>query len=367
MSTQSMLLLCTGAAASLAGVWSLAGLSESSSARTSPRVVGAVGVGLVGALLVYQRAPQALRAELLLPGLFAVASVLALAAGAAKLEAALAERDGPRAVRRASGLVIGTYWGMVAVGTASLELVLSSLSHARLGWSYMLPLVAAALVVFANRVRLAGAGAILLGRRGLTLVAVGIALLCSARAVVHPTAASAATEPPATASSAAAEPVPAAAPPESDAAPSVAPAPSVAAADSAVAPAPSVAPADSAVAPAPSAAAADSGVAPGAPGELVIEKLEAHGISEADARGGVQRRFEKLQACLSQPNNQQRGTLSLKIRIDGNGSVTYSRALTGDLLGTPLAGCLLPVFYKMGFAAPSADNAYFEITLRTPS
>jgi hypothetical protein len=322
-------------------------------------VLGAVGVGLVGALVVYQRAPQALRAELLLPGLFAVASVLALAAGAAKLEAALAERDGLRAVRRASGLVIGTYWGMVAVGTASLELVLSSLSHARLGWSYMLPLVAAALVVFANRVRLAGAGAILLGRRGLTLVAVGIALLCSARAVVHPTAASAAPEPPPPSSAATAEPVLAAAPSESVAAPSSAQP------DSAVVPAPSVAPADSAAAPAPSVTAAAP--APGTPGELVVEKLEAHGILEADARGGVQRRFEKLQACLAQPSNQQRGALSLKIGIDGNGSVTYSRALTGELLGTPLAGCLLPVFYKMGFAAPSADNAYFEITLRTPS
>ncbi len=362
-----MLLLCTGAAASLAGVWSLAGLSESSPLRGSPRVLGAVGAGLVGALVVYQRAPQALRAELLLPGLFAVASVLALAAGAAKLEAALADRDGPRAVRRASGLVIGTYWGMVAVGTASLELVLSSLSHARLGWSYMLPLVAAALVVFANRVRLAGAGAILLGRRGLTVVAVGIALLCSARAVVHPTSASAATEPPQPAPSAelsvTAEPVLAAAPSDSAAAPSSAQP------DSAAPPAPSAAPADSAVAPAPSAAPADSAVAPalGTPGELVVEKLEAHGLFEADARGGVQRRFDKLQACLALPNNQQRGSLTLKIGIDANGSVTHSRALTGDLVGTPLAACLLPVFYKMGFAAPSADNAYFEITLRTPS
>jgi hypothetical protein len=365
MSTQSMLLLCTGAAASLAGVWSLAGLSESSPLRSSPRVIGAVGAGLVGALVVYQRTPQELRGELLLPGLFAVASVLALAAGAAKLEAALAERDGPRAVRRASGLVIGTYWGMVAVGTASLELVLSSLSHARLGWSYMLPLVAAVLVVFANRVRLAGAGAILLGRRGLTLVVVGIALLCSARAVVQPASASAATEPqpaPSAELPSPAEPVLAAAPSESVAAPS-------SAQPDSVAPAPSAAPVNSALAPAPSAAPADSAVAPalGAPGELVVEKLEAHGMLEADARGGVQRRFDKLQACLAHPKNQQRGALSLKIGIDAGGSVTYSRALTGDLLGTPLATCLLPVFYKMGFAAPSADNAYFEITLRTPS
>ena len=37
-----------------------------------------------------------------------------------------------------------------------------------------------------------------------------------------------------------------------------------------------------------------------------------------------------------------------------------------ELVGTPLAACLLPVFYKMGFAAPPSNNAYFEITLRAP-
>src|SRR6187399_3004142 len=102
MSTPSMLLLCAGAAASLVGVWTLAGLSESSSLRSTPRVQATAVVGLLGALLVYRRAPAELRGELLLPALFAVASVLALATGAAKLDAALAERDGPRAVRRAS-------------------------------------------------------------------------------------------------------------------------------------------------------------------------------------------------------------------------------------------------------------------------
>lgn len=87
---------------------------------------------------------------------------------------------------------------------------------------------------------------------------------------------------------------------------------------------------------------------------------------EADARGGVMRRFDKLQACLTLPKNEQRGSLSLKLGIDANGSVTYSRATGGDLLGSPLATCLLPVFYKMGFAAPASTNAYFEITLRAP-
>ena len=89
-------------------------------------------------------------------------------------------------------------------------------------------------------------------------------------------------------------------------------------------------------------------------------------MAEADARGGVMRRLDKLQGCLTLPKNVQRGSLSLKIGVDEGGSVTYSRALRGDLLGTPLAGCLLPVFYKMGFASPASNSAYFEITLRAP-
>jgi len=85
---------------------------------------------------------------------------------------------------------------------------------------------------------------------------------------------------------------------------------------------------------------------------------------EVDARGGVERRIERLQACLAEPNDQQAGALSLRIGIDPSGSVTYSRATGGDLLGTPLAACLLPVFYKMGFAAPASTGATVDITLR---
>ena len=100
--------------------------------------------------------------------------------------------------------------------------------------------------------------------------------------------------------------------------------------------------------------------------QLQVEAVTTRGLLEADARGGVERRKAKLQACLAEPSNQQSGALSLKIGIDASGSVSYSKATGGDLVGTPLATCLLPVFYKMGFAAPASNGAYFEITLRTP-
>jgi hypothetical protein len=100
---------------------------------------------------------------------------------------------------------------------------------------------------------------------------------------------------------------------------------------------------------------------------LLIENVVARGMLEADARGGVARRMSKLQTCLQDPNNRQSGTLSLKIGIDAAGSVSHSKATGGDLVGTPLAACLLPVFYKMGFAAPAASTSSFEITLRVPA
>jgi len=83
-------------------------------------------------------------------------------------------------------------------------------------------------------------------------------------------------------------------------------------------------------------------------------------------RGGVTRRMDKLQACLVDPKNQAKGALSLKIGVDPSGSVTYSKALGGDLSGTPLGTCLLAVFYKMGFAAKGVTGATFEISLRVP-
>jgi hypothetical protein len=349
MSTPSLVLFGGGVAASLTGVWALAGLSERSETRSSARAVTAVAVGVLGLGAVYLRTPAALRGELLLPGLFGVVAVLALGAGAAKLDAALADRNGARAVRRAAGLIAGTFLGMASVAFVSFELLLTSLAHARFGWAYMLPLVLAALIVFLQRGRLAGAGALLLGGRGLVLAVVGLALLGSGRLLVTARA-TAVPLPRAAASAEAPPPAPtpeiASAAPAPEAAPSAEPAPSASAAIAA-----------SASAPAPVA---------GVPGELQVEAVSTRGMLEADARGGVARRMPKLQACLEDANNQQSGALSLKIGIDAAGSVAYAKATGGELMGTPLAACLLPIFYKMGFASPPS-SAYFEITLRSPS
>jgi FtsH-binding integral membrane protein len=364
MSTPSTLLLCAGAAASLAGVWTLAGLSEKSTMRSTPRVLAAAAIGLLGEAFVYGRSPAELRAELALPLLFGLASVVALAVGAAKIEAALADKDGPRVVRRSAGIVAGTFFGMAAVGAASLDLSSGSLSQARLGWALMFALVASVLVVFAERARYAGVGLLALGKRSLLLGLVGPGLilgaqLTAAAQTLRAEEALRTQAPPVGAGPAAADaplalaPAPEASAPLADAAASVAPLgsawPGASAAPSGVGG---------------SAAAAPSAV--GEPGTVQVDAITARGMLEADVRGGVTRRLDKLQACLQDPNNQQKGSLSLKIGVDSSGSVTYSKATGGELSGTPLGSCLLAVFYKMGFASTSATNANFEITLHVP-
>jgi hypothetical protein len=131
----------------------------------------------------------------------------------------------------------------------------------------------------------------------------------------------------------------------------------------AAAPAPSPLPVASAAPAAPSAVASAGSDQTGA---VQVETLTARGMLEADARGGVMRRQERLEACLADPKNQQSGALSLKVGVDASGSVGYSRATGGELSGTPLGACLLAVFYKMGFAAPASNGATLEITLRIP-
>lgn len=364
MSTPSTLLLCAGAASSLAAVWTLAGFSESSAPRFTPRVLGAAAVGLLAELSVYGRASGDVRRELSLGILFGLASVAALVVGAAKIEGALAEKDGPRVVRRSGGIVVGTFFGMASIGAAALDSSQSSLV-ARATWSLMFGLVLGTLIVFAQRARYAGAGLKALGQRAAVLglivcalfIGVSIRMAASARGA-HATAASAtaiAAVPP----SSNVEPASAPSAPEATVAPSAS-VPSLGASAAASA---SAAPVAST---APSAGSAPSPVAAGKPGELQIETIVTRGLLEADVRGGVSRRMDRLQACLADPKNQQSGVITLKVGIDPSGSVTYTRPTGGDLGGTPLASCLLLVFYKMGFAAPASNTANFEITLRAP-
>ncbi len=361
-----MLLLCAGAVASLAGVWTLAGLSESSPLRITPRVAFAALTGLGGAAMLYTRAPVALRSALVLPMLFGTASLLALVVGAAKLDAALVDKDGQRAVRRAAGLVVGAALGMAAVGAASLDLSSNSLVHARFGWGFMFAFIASVLVVFAGRARYAGAGFVALGQRAFVLALVAVALLVGARLTVAIPSRPVAVTPAAPEGAAQAVDAPAAdravAAPPTDAGsalPSEMPAVPAAAASASAEGA-------SSAQPLASTAAEPPGAPQGPAGQVEVGAIAVRGLLEADARGGVEHRKDRLQACLVDPKNAQRGSLTFKVGIDPSGSVAYVRPTEGDLKGTPLADCFLRVFYKMGFAAPSSDSANFHVTLSVP-
>jgi hypothetical protein len=336
MSTPSLLLSCAGAAASLAGVWSLAGLSERSALRPSPRALVATGVGAAAEAAAYFSAPRALRVELALPLLFATAGVLAFGVGAAKIDAALELKDGAQVVRRASGVVAGSFFSMAAVGAASLDLGQGSLLHARLGWALMFSLVASALVVFLQRTRYAGAGLLKLGHRAWLLGFIVVALLVGAGLTRSTTVRGEA-------------PAPSASP--------------VAPARPAIAEPPVAEPEPSVVAPAvsPSVALAP---APSGPSQVAIDSVTARGMLEADVLGGVTRRIDRLSACLADGHDAPSGTLVVKVGIDTAGSVSDTRRIGGELASSPAAECLVTAFYKMGFAAPSSGSAGFDITLR---
>jgi hypothetical protein len=293
--------------------------------------------------------------------LFALASVAALVVGAAKIEGALERRDGACVIRRSSGLVSGTCFGLGAIGAGALELASLSREHAGFGWALMFGLLASTFVAFGRRARYAGVGSLRLGSKLLGLLLLLAALLVGARLRAGKTSAPRSVD---AAPSAVATPL-AAAPLDPA---GVAPHGSAATAEPPSASAPAEPPSADAPAEPPSAvpSIAASVVAPAAtPGLLSIESVTARGLLEADVRGGVSRRIERLNACLQDPETRRAGVLTLKIGIDASGSVTYSKAVGGDLVGTPLAKCLLANFYKMGFAAPAVENASFEITLRS--
>jgi hypothetical protein len=126
----------------------------------------------------------------------------------------------------------------------------------------------------------------------------------------------------------------------------------------------------------PAAPAAVSGVAPAqvspAPssaaraGELRLEFADTRNIFEADARGGMERRIAKLEACAAERSNLH-GALTLRVGIDDTGSVKYAAPIGGNLAATPLADCLLGHVYRMGFASPRTPSASFTVTIHVAS
>ncbi|MEO6600272.1 MAG: hypothetical protein ABIQ16_10395 [Polyangiaceae bacterium] len=352
MSLSSFVLFSTGALAGVLSLRSLAGWSEPSSLRSGARVIGSAVLGGAALVAVQLGAGAPLRLRLLPLALFSLLAVLSVAFGAARMDAAVAERQSARAVRRASGILSGAFLGMLAIGALTLALASTEANLGRPAWSHVLPLLASVLVAFAARTRLAGAGALALGQRGLWRGVLGLAALVVGRYALVPRPLAPAPREAAArvAPSEVALGAPALPSSVADAAPSADSAPP------SVVPAPETSP--------PTAPSAAPATAEG-PGEIVqIEALELHGMPGLDARGGVMRRIKKLEACVNSDSTKASGSITFKVGIDDQGGVTYLKNIGGDLEHTPVASCLSLAFYKMGFAPPLSGSATIKITLR---
>jgi hypothetical protein len=102
-------------------------------------------------------------------------------------------------------------------------------------------------------------------------------------------------------------------------------------------------------------------------GTIAVDSIEATGILEKDARGGLERRMNLLEECVTTSGLAKTGTLSARLSVDANGSVPTLRITGGDLEGTPFAVCAMRAFYRTGFAS-GGSPASIELTLRaTPA
>jgi hypothetical protein len=370
---------CFACTLNAAALVSLVGARASSGEAqvVSFRVAATLFVGVLG----WAAGVRIGKIQALLPAALAIVAITSLVVGASRLEAYVRARA-ERASQIAAGLVVsGTWLSVAAVAAASFTLSAIELraqvaheqaldwfvaaSKTRLGWLHVFPLVAASFVVFFGRFTLAGFGIKRLGAPWFSVALAGavfvagtrhglaVALRMDASPIAeHPSPPAPASKPRALATSG-----PAPAPPTS-----AVTAAGVAVADVAVA----LADATDASIASDAAVAPEAASAPeGASGSenVSIESLTATGILEKDARGGLLRRMDLLEECVTKSNLTGPGTLSARLSIDENGSVPTLRITGGDLVGTPFAVCAMRAFYRTGFASGNAAAA-IELTLR---
>jgi hypothetical protein len=345
--------------------------STGESAIVSFRVAAALFVGVLG----WAASVRIGRLQALLPAALAIVALGSLVTGASRLEVHLRDRAGRTSPFSAGLMLSGAWLAIAAIAVASfahaaiqvqgaleadatIDWALAT-SKARLGWFHAFPLIAAVLSLFVGRFRVAGLGASRVGAPFFPVVLACVVFVAGTRFGL-----------PATLSLGAGgalrgEPRTRVTPPQvvevaRDAAPSPAqPAP----------PAASAAPVSSVALEAGPAPVDDAGpsvpeAAPGPSSETIaIETIEATGILEKDARGGIERRMNLLEECVTTSRLAKTGTLSARLSVDANGSVPTLRITGGDLEGSPFAVCAMRAFYRTGFAS-GGSPASIELTLR---
>jgi hypothetical protein len=349
--------------------------STGESAIVSFRVAAALFLGVLG----WAASVRIGRLQALLPAALAIVALASLVTGASRLEAHLRDRAG-RASPFSAGLMLSGAWLAIAAiavasfthaaiqvqaavaSDATIDWALAT-SKARLGWFHAFPLIAAVLSLFAGRFRVAGLGASRVGAPFFPVVLACLVFVAGTRFGLPATLSFG------SGSALHGEPRTRVTPPSVVAVARSAPlAPAQSAPPTAsVAPAASVVP-DAGSAPADDAGASAPEPAPGPGSEtIMLESIEATGILEKDARGGIERRMNLLEECVTTGRLAKTGTLSARLSVDANGSVPTLRITGGDLEGTPFAVCAMRAFYRTGFAS-GGSPASIELTLRaTPA
>ena len=353
--------LSLGCALNAIGVTVMLRSVESTWERISPRLAWACAVGGLGLLAVL---PSALRGPrgASFPTILALSSMIAVGLCALALEPLA--RHGPRdraaaIVRRLLG---GAWLGVAAIAAASLAGAAASLlawsraGHVRLGawgaaelagrlgWLQALPLIGMLLVIFAGRTKLAGFATLSAGGRWVGVALAAGLSLGAGRLVLSQER----------------DRVTAQADMEARAAPTPPGPPPLA--SSAVA-LPSAAVAESA----PIASASASAMAEADPpaGALVkVEAIEVNGVLEASASTILERRRNLLESCAARDRLEEAATLSVRVVVATSGGAASVTPISGDLMGTPLADCLVRAFYHMGFPPPLSKPATVVLTLR---
>jgi hypothetical protein len=333
--------------------------------RISPRLAWACAVGGLGLLAVLPSALSGPRGASF-PTILALSSMIAVGLCALALEPLARHGPRDRAVAIVRRLLGGAWLGVAAIAAASLAGAAASLlawSRAghfrrgawaaaelagRLGWLHALPLIGMMLVIFAKRRELAGLATLTAGGRWLGLALAAGLSLGAGRHVLSQERDRVAAQADAEA------PVPPAPPALPSAAVEL---------PSAVVELPSAAVAVSAPIASASAPATSETDLP-AGGLVNVESIAVNGVLQSGAEAIIERRRNLLESCAARGGLEQAGTLSARVVVAAGGGATSVTPVSGDLVGTPLADCLIRAFYHMGFPPPLSKPATVLVTLR---
>jgi hypothetical protein len=87
-------------------------------------------------------------------------------------------------------------------------------------------------------------------------------------------------------------------------------------------------------------------------------------VLQSGASAIIERRRDLLESCAAHGGLEEAGTLSARVVVAAGGGASSVTPIDGNLVGTPVADCLIRAFYHMGFPPPVSKPATVVVTLR---